>query len=154
MQEEREVVVVFPHAYHQGFNHGFNMAEAVNFGSRRWVEYGKRARACLCHDSTTAVKIEMTPFVQMYQPELLQSWKQGDDFQLHPEDPDYLHEFWKDAWERAREGKMSEGEWEEVRVTLVNMGSIPDWYEIRYGVRFGEQKKIVRMKESAALPVG
>ena len=154
VQEEREAVVVFPFAYHQGFNHGFNMAEAVNFGSRRWVEYGKRARGCLCYDSRNAVKIEMTPFVEMYQPELLQSWKQGSDFRLHPEDPDYLHEFWKDAWERTREGKMSEGEWEEVRVTLVNMGSIPDWYEIRYGVRFGEQKQIVRMKESAALPVG
>ena len=66
----------------------------------------------------------------------------------------WCYKYHSNAWERAREGKMSEGEWEEVRVTLVNMGSIPDWYEIRYGVRFGERKQIVRMKESAALPVG
>ena len=145
VQEEREAVVVFPFAYHQGFNHGFNMAEAVNFGSRRWVEYGKRARGCLCYDSRDAVKIEMTPFVTMYQPELLQSWKQGGDFQLHPEDPDYLHKFLKDARERTLEGKVTEGEWEEVRVTLRDMGSIPDWYEIKFGVRFGEQKKILLM---------
>ena len=145
VQEEREAVVVFPLAYHQGFNHGFNMAEAVNFGSRRWVEYGKRARGCLCQDSLNAVKIEMTPFVQTYQPELLQSWKQGDDFQLHPEDPDYLHEFLKDARERFIEGKLTEGEMEEVRVTLRDMGSIPDWYEIRFGVRFGEHQEIVPM---------
>ena len=62
--------MVFPLAYHQGFNHGFSMAEAVNFGSKRWVEYGKRARGCLCLDSRSAVKIEMAPFVQMHQPEL------------------------------------------------------------------------------------
>ena len=32
-----------------------------------------------------------------------------------------------------------------MRATLVNMGSIPDWYEIKFGVRFGEQKEIVLM---------
>ena len=139
VQEEREVVVVFPLAYHQGFNHGFNMAEAVNFGSRRWVEYGKRARGCLCLDSAVAVKIEMTPLVEMYQPELLNSWKQHDILELHPEDPDYLHEFLKDARKRLSEGKLTEGEWEEVRVSLRDMGTIPEWYEIRFGVRFYDQ---------------
>ena len=139
VQEEREVVVVFPLAYHQGFNHGFNMAEAVNFGSRRWVEYGKRARGCLCLDSAVAVKIEMTPLVEMYQPELLNSWKQHDILELHPEDPDYLHEFLKDARKRLSEGKLTEGEWEEVRVSLRDMGTIPEWYEIRFGVGFYDQ---------------
>ena len=148
VQEEREAVVVFPLAYHQGFNHGFNMAEAVNFGSKRWVEYGKRARGCLCLDSRTAVKIEMTPFVQIYQPELLESWKQGDDFKLHPEDPDFLHLFFKDVRERFKEGTVTEGEWEEVRVTVRDMGSIPDWYKIRFGVQFGALKDIVPMKTS------
>merc|ERR1712243_472296 len=80
-----------------------------------------------------------------YQPELLQSWNQGDDFRLHPEDPDYLHEFLKDARERFIEGKLTEGEMEEVRITLRDMGSIPDWYEIRFGFRFGEHQEIVPM---------
>ena len=42
VQEERSMIIVFPHAYHSGFNHGFSMAEAVNFATERWVEYGKR----------------------------------------------------------------------------------------------------------------
>ena len=145
MQEEREAVVVFPMAYHQGFNHGFNMAEAVNFGSRRWLEYGKRARGCLCMDNKSAVKIDMAPFLQIYQPQLLNTWKQGDDFQLHPEDPDYLHKFLKDVREKMKNGRVTEGEWEEVKVTLRDIGAIPAWYEIRFGVRFVEQQEIVPM---------
>ena len=149
VQEERQAVVVFPLAYHQGFNHGFNMAEAVNFGSKRWVEYGKRSRTCLCLDSARAVKIEMTPLVKIYQPEMLHLWKQGKDFQLHPEDPDYLHKFVKDVKRRVEKGELSEGELHEVMVTLKNLGTVPDWYEVRFGVRFQEEKALVTIGHRA-----
>ena len=59
VQEERDMIVVFPHAYHCGFNHGFNIAESTNFAMPRWVEYGKRFRGCLCGDKDKAVSVDM-----------------------------------------------------------------------------------------------
>lgn len=43
-----EFLVVFPFAYHAGYNHGFNAAEVVNFATRRWIDYGKWANPCYC----------------------------------------------------------------------------------------------------------
>ena len=40
VQEERDLIIVFPHAYHAGFNHGFNIAEASNFGTPRYILQG------------------------------------------------------------------------------------------------------------------
>lgn len=42
-QEAGEFIVTFPYGYHCGFNHGFNCAESTNFGSERWIDFGKKA---------------------------------------------------------------------------------------------------------------
>lgn len=39
-QEKGEYVVVFPDTFHQGFNDGFNVAEAVNFAPMEWIRHG------------------------------------------------------------------------------------------------------------------
>ena len=85
VQEERNAIIVFPYAYHSGWNHGFNCAESTNFALPRWIEYGKRARQCDCGRSK--VIFSMEAFVQKYQPEMYESWKNGTDIAPHPEDP-------------------------------------------------------------------
>lgn len=85
VQEQRNVIIVFPYAYHSGFNHGFNIAESTNFALKRWIEYGKRARQCDCQRSR--VMFSMDAFVKKFQPELWEAWKQGIDIKPHPEDP-------------------------------------------------------------------
>jgi len=97
VQEERDMIVVFPHAYHSGFNHGFNIAESTNFALPRWIEYGKRFRGCLCGDKDQAVVVNMAPFINKYQHDRYEAWSKGKDFDLHPEDPAHLRQAYQDA---------------------------------------------------------
>ena len=104
-QEEREIMVTFPYAYHSGFNHGFNIAESTNFATERWINYGKRARPCDCERSR--VKFSMDTFVEKFQPEKFDAWKSGLDIEPHPEDPpdvaDEIRERARDPREFARQ---------------------------------------------------
>lgn len=42
-QHAGQFVITLPQAYHAGFSHGFNTAEAVNFVLSEWLPYAKLA---------------------------------------------------------------------------------------------------------------
>ena len=58
-QRAGQFVITFPQAYHAGFNHGFNLNEAVNFAPNDWEPFGDagverlqqfRRQPCFSHD--------------------------------------------------------------------------------------------------------
>jgi len=141
VQEERNMIIAFPHAYHSGFNHGFNMAESTNFAIDRWVKYGMRFRDCLCRGSEDEVSIELDPFVQRYQPERYEAWKANEDFDLHPEDPWYVRRCFQDGTQRFERGEISEAEFKYLKKELKRKRQVPFWFKQKFDVDYFDHLK-------------
>ncbi len=58
VQEPGEFVITFPASYHAGFNHGFNVAEATNFTTERWVDKGREAKVCRCQPYSVHIDVD------------------------------------------------------------------------------------------------
>lgn len=59
VQHPGEIVITFPSAFHAGFNHGFNIAEASNFATPRWLSsIAQKAKRCICHPDTVQLSID------------------------------------------------------------------------------------------------
>jgi len=142
VQEERNMIIVFPHAYHAGFNHGFNMAESTNFAVRRWVEFGKRFRDCVCRDHEEDVSIKMDPFVREVQPERQEAWLNGKDYALHPEDPWYIRRCLQDAIARLEREEINHVEFESLKKELRRKRQIPPWFKERFTLDYYDQVEL------------
>lgn len=46
--KQGQFLITWPGAYHQGFNCNFNIAEAVNFATKKWIPFGRTAQPCTC----------------------------------------------------------------------------------------------------------
>ncbi len=51
-----EYVIPMPGAYHFGFNHGFNVAEATNYATPRWFDIGRRCTHCTCDRGNVSIE--------------------------------------------------------------------------------------------------
>jgi len=143
VQEERNMIIVFPHAYHSGFNHGFNMAESTNFALPRWVEYGKRFRDCLCRGQDDEVSIDLDPFIKKVQPERYDAWRKGLDWALHPMDPWFLKRLYLDAQIRLDRGEISEYEMRNLKREVKKKRKIPDWFKDRFELDYSDDLKFL-----------
>jgi len=143
VHEQGTIMVVFPHAYHSGFNHGFNMAESLNFALPRWVEYGKRFRDCLCSNQKRAVRVNMDQFVQKFQPTRLEKWRKGEDFALHPEDPEFLRVYYKDLKLRAKKGLINKEMFENLISDLMMKREISPWFKKKFSLDYKDVLELV-----------
>jgi jumonji domain-containing protein 2 len=58
IQYPGDAIITFPGGFHWGFNVGFNLAEATNFGVPEWIPFGRRARVCLCRPDSVRIDID------------------------------------------------------------------------------------------------
>lgn len=69
IQKPREVMVTYPGAYHQGFNTGPNIAEAINFGTKQWlksaIQFLEKTK-CTCSKSSTRIFIDIVSYVEPF----------------------------------------------------------------------------------------
>jgi jumonji domain-containing protein 2 len=53
-----EMMLVFGGAYHEGFNCGFNIAEAVNYATLGWLRQLLDSHSCACSRRSVRTEIE------------------------------------------------------------------------------------------------
>ena len=153
IHKQGTIIVVFPHAYHSGFNHGFNMAEAVNFAIPRWVDYGKRFRSCLCRNQTREVKFDMDQFMRKLQPDKLDLWKKGEDFGLHPEDPEFMKMYLEDMGVRLELGFITKDEFEELKGDLILKREIAPWFKKKFPLGYTDQLDLLVPEDLSKNPL-
>jgi len=130
--EQGSFVCLFPHSYHMSFDIGFNVVEEMNFASRRWLEYGKRFRKCLCTNPAGEIIFDVSKLVESYQPKLLKAWYESTDFGLHPEDPVFIKRYYNDIELRLRLSFINLEEYKELVKSLMLKREVALWFKTKF----------------------
>lgn len=68
VQYPGEAIITFPASYHFGFNMGFNVAEATNFGVPEWLPFGQKASVCLCRPHAVRINVpRLAELLKLYE---------------------------------------------------------------------------------------
>lgn len=71
VQRKREYIITFPGVLHAGFNCGFNIAEAINIGSDRWLKFFPKFELCNCMgDLNENFRLIRKPLNEIYKSEM------------------------------------------------------------------------------------
>lgn len=100
-----EAIITFPASYHFGFNMGFNVAEATNFGVPEWLPFGQKASICLCRPHAVRINVpRLAGLLQFYEQDQKRlrrgnrlSWSQWSEKRRQQQEEEEL--------ERKRRGK-------------------------------------------------
>lgn len=55
--KQNEFMISRARAYHSGFNFGYNLAEAVNFGLTDWLNIGNNVGFCRCVNYSVSINM-------------------------------------------------------------------------------------------------
>jgi jumonji domain-containing protein 2 len=59
VQQKGDMIITYPGVYHSGINVGYNLNEAINFGTKQWVKEGMRYKGCNCLGIENKVVLDM-----------------------------------------------------------------------------------------------
>ncbi len=62
---------------------GFNCAESVNFGTKKWIPVGARAGVCECHDDAVAIDMRLFRCARLFQGACPICWPRHQVLQSH-----------------------------------------------------------------------
>ena len=116
----------------------------LNFDIERfWIFKDLYFRDCQCRGNLDEVSFDLEPFMKKCQPERLDAWKMGKDWELHPEDPWYVKRCLMDATIRLEREEITPAEYKKLKKNLKRKREVPKWFKERFELDYSEELKFL-----------